>query len=220
MVQLSLNGFKGKKSKGSLKQQKNVQKEKKVEVEPTPNLIISKNSVGYRRKKVDPKSKWHIIELAEDITFEEHSDAIEHHISLMFEGAEYFVPFFKEKIQDKVVSLILFEGYFFICSVPSVIDSPDKFRNEYIKGPMRKNRQVVTIPGVKINELIEELKLKLKARIPKKKQTVVPKIGVFSNLEGEVISVDRKNLIAIVKFQYSTRIIEAPISFINLTIKS
>jgi hypothetical protein len=221
VVQLSLTGFKSKKSKKCSNQQKDAYKEKKVKVEkPAPELVISKNSVGYQSKRVDPASRWNIIELAEDITFEEHSEAIERHIEALFCDTEYFVPFFKEKINDKVVSLVLFEGYFFVRSIPSTLGYPDKFHNEYIKGPMKKNRIIVEIPGVKINELKHELKLKLKERIPKKKQLVVPKIGIFSNLEGEVISVDKRNLVAIVKFQYSTRIIEAPISFINLTIVS
>lgn len=223
MVILNLTGSEGKKPRKSQKQE-NVQIEKKVSLEnveskPTPELIISKNSVGYGRKKVDPKSKWNIIELAEDITFKEHSDAIEHHITQMFNDTEYFVPFFKERINDKVVSLVLFEGYFFVRSVPGIMNNLDRYRNEYIKGPMRKKHSVVEISGLKINELRQELKIKLKERVPKKKQIVIPKIGVFSNLEGEVIAVDKKNLIAIVKFQYSTRIVEAPISFINLTIK-
>ena len=221
VVSLSLTEFKKKKSKVNPKS-KNVRNNKKVIVEeqPTPELVISKNSVGYRKKSVDPKSIWHIIELAEDITFEDHSDVIERHINVMFNDTEYFVPFFKERINDKVVSLILFEGYFFVRSIPDLIEYPERYHNEYIKGPMRKHKLIVEIPGIKINEFRQELRLKLKQRIPRKKQIVIPKIGVFSNLEGEVIAVDRKNLVALVKFQYSTRIIEAPISFINLTIKS
>ena len=222
MVQVSLIKFRLKKPIKSPKRKK-AQKEKTINVkkeEPTTELIIPKNSVGYTNKKVDPKSFWNIIELAEDITFEEHSDAIERRIYAVFgDGIEYFVPFYKEKIQDKVVSLVLFEGYFFVRSMPGVIDYPDNFRCEYFKGPMRKKQTVVSITGIKINELKNELKLKLKDRIPKKNQTVIPKIGIFSNLEGEVISVDKKNLVAIVKFQYTTRIIEAPISFINLTLR-
>ena len=221
---MSQTGFNGKKPRKSLKQA-TVDNGKKgslevVENKPTPELIISKNSVGYGKKNVDPKSKWHIVELAEDISFKEHSDVIERHIDEMFNDTEYFVPFFKERVNDKVVSLVLFEGYFFVRSIPTIVKSPDRYRNEYIKGLMRKKQLLVEITGIKINELRQELRLKLKERIPKKNQVVIPKIGVFSNLEGEVISVDKKNLIAIVKFQYSTRIVEAPISFINLTIKS
>jgi len=219
---VSLTEFDDRKNR-KFPKQKNVQIEKKtnvVEEKVAPELIITKNSVGYSEKKVDPKSRWIIIELAEDITFEEHSSQIEHHIPEMFgDETEYFVPFYKEKINDKVVSLILFEGYFFVRYLPGTLKSPDKLHNEYLKGPMKKNRAVIEILGEKINDLKHELKLKLKERIPKKKQIVIPKIGVFSNLEGEVIDVDKKNLIAIVKFQYSTRIVEAPISFINLTIK-
>lgn len=220
MVQVSQKKYEKKVSK-----QENVVNNKKgeskiVEDKPTPELVISKNSVGYGKVKIDPKSNWHIFELAEDITFKDHTDILEHHINQMFKDTEYFVPFFKEKIADKVVSLILFEGYFFVRSVPNISVFPDRYRNEYIKGPMRKKQTLVGIPGIKIIELRQELLLKLKERIPKKKQIVIPKIGIFSNLEGEVIDVDKKNLIAIVKFEYSTRTVEAPISFINLTIKT
>lgn len=219
---MSLIKFRLKKSVKSPKRKK-AQKEKVTIVkkeDPVIELVIPRNSVGYTNKKVDPKSFWNIIELAEDITFEEHSDAIERRICAVFgDETEYFVPFYKEKIHDKVVSLVLFEGYFFVRSIQEIHDSPDSFRCEYFKGPMRKKQTVVAITGIKINELKNELKLKLKARIPKKNQTVIPKIGIFSNLEGVVISVDKKNLVAIVKFQYTTRIIEAPISFINLTLK-
>lgn len=214
-----------KKYEKKVSKQENVVNNKKgeskiVEDKPTPELVISKNSVGYGKVKIDPKSNWHIFELAEDITFKDHTDILEHHINQMFKDTEYFVPFFKEKIADKVVSLILFEGYFFVRSVPNISVFPDRYRNEYIKGPMRKKQTLVGIPGIKIIELRQELLLKLKERIPKKKQIVIPKIGIFSNLEGEVIDVDKKNLIAIVKFEYSTRTVEAPISFINLTIKT
>jgi len=219
---VDLIGSKSKKVK-KVPKRKRLQKRKstnKKNKETTPELTISKNSVGNNDKKVDPKSFWNIIELAEDITFEEHSDAIEHHIKLMFgDDIEYFIPLYKEKVQDKVVSLILFEGYFFVRSRSDILNFPDRFRCEYFKGPMKRKKIVVEILGVKINELKNELKLKLKARIPRKKQIVVPKIGVFSNLEGEVISVDKKKLVAIVKFQYTTRIVEAPINFINLTLK-
>jgi len=219
---VSLTESKSKKIKKCSKR-KGLQKRKstnKKNKKNTTELTVSKDLVGYINKKVDPKSFWCIIELAEDISFEEHSDAIEHHINLVFgDDIEYFIPLYKEKIQDKVVSLILFEGYFFVRSRSDVLNFPDKFRCEYFKGPMRNKKEVVEILGNKINELKNELKLKLKERIPKKKQIVVPKVGVFSNLEGEVISVDKKNLVAIVKFQYTTRIVEAPINFINLTIK-
>lgn len=192
---------------------------KKKTTQDQTELFISKNSVIYTNKKVDPKSRWNIIELAEDITFEEHSDVIERHIHDMFGDVGYFVPFYKEKIHDKVTSLVLFEGYFFVASTDRVRVSPEYFHDEYIKGPMKKNKAVVEIPGTKINELKEELKIKLHERYPKKKQIVIPKIGVFSRLEGEVVSVDRRKLIAIVRFKYSTRIVDAPISFINLAIK-
>jgi hypothetical protein len=188
--------------------------EKEIDILTCKKLVIDTN------KKVNPRSKWNIIELAEDISFEEHFNIIEHYMFELFgKNVQYFFPLYREKIGDKTAILSLFDGYFFVQSNEMIIGFPDRFRNECIKGPMKKNTKVVEVLGIKINDLKKELQLRLKELIPKRKQIVIPKIGIFGNLEGEVLSVDRKNLFAIVKFQYATRIVEAPISFINLTLK-
>lgn len=182
-------------------------------------VINSKKSITYTNKKVDPKSKWLIIELSEDVTFEEYVETIEQHIIQLFgSDSEYFIPVYQERVQDKVVSLVLFEGYFFIRSSDYITNISNEIFNEYFKGAMRKQNKIVEIPGIKINEFKEEMLEKLKRIIPRKKQRVIPKIGIFSDLEGEVISVDRRKFIATVRFKYTTRIIDAPISIINLKI--
>jgi len=205
------------------KKKRKYQKRSKVIVEKPEeglNILTCKKLVIDTNKRVNPKSKWNIIELAEDITFEEHFNIIEHYMFELFgNNVQYFFPLYREKIGDKTAILTLFDGYFFVQSDSKIVEYPDRFRNECIKGPMKKSKKVVEVPGIKINDLKKELQLRLKELIPKKKQIVIPKIGIFGNLEGEVLSVDRKNLFAVVKFQYATRIIEAPISFINLTLK-
>lgn len=205
------------KTKRKYQRRSKVQEKKPVE---ETDILTCKKLVIDTNKKVNPKSKWNIIELAEDITFEDHFNIIEHYMFELFgKNISYFFPLYREKIGDKTAILTLFDGYFFVQSDSKIIEYPDRFRNECIKGPMKKSKKVVEVPGVKINDLKKELQIRLKELIPKKKQIVIPKIGIFGNLEGEVLSVDRKNLFAVVKFQYATRIIEAPISFINLTLK-
>lgn len=201
----------------NIKSKRRYQKRKR---EVKVNKLTCKKSVMDTNKRVNPKSKWNIIELAEDITFEEHLNIIEHYTFELFgHNIELFFPLYREKIGDKTAILTLFDGYFFVKSDTKISEYPDKYRNDCIKGPMKKNRKVVEVPGTKINDLKKELRLRLKELVPKKKQIIIPKIGIFGNLEGEVLSVDRQNYFAIVKFQYSTRIVEAPISFINLTLK-
>lgn len=208
--------------KKNVRKCKKSQKEKNTKVKESlpEQLLKHSNCIAFTNKKVDPKSRWVVFELAEDITFAEHSVSIEQSIYILLgPDAEYFVPYYKDKVNDKIASLILFEGYFYVKSDPKILQCPDKFQNEYIKGPLKERRVVAERPGSEINRFKKGLQEKLKELVPKKKQIVIPKVGIFSNLEGEVIDVDRKNLIAIVKFQYSTRIVEAPISFINLTLK-
>lgn len=206
-----------KKTKRKYQRRSKIQEDKS---EKEVGILTCKKLVMDTNKKVNPKSRWNIIELAEDITFEEHFNIIEHYMFELFgRDIQYFFPLYREKIGDKTAILTLFDGYFFVQSNSKIIEFPDKFRNECIKGPMKKSKKVVEVPGIKINDLKKELQLRLKELIPRRKQVVIPKIGIFGNLEGEVLSVDRKNLFAVVKFQYATRVVEAPISFINLTLK-
>lgn len=160
-----------------------------------------------------------IIELADDVTFEEYVEVIEKHIIQLFgTDSEYFIPVYQERVQDKVVSLVLFEGYFFIRSSDYIVNISYEIHSEFFKGIMKKQNKIVEIPGKKINEFKDEMLEKLKRIIPRKRQKVIPKIGVFSDLEGEVVSIDRRKFIATVRFRYTTRIIDAPISVINLKI--
>jgi len=205
--------------KTSVKEKPNTKKRqytKRANCRTLPEVATSATNI---KKKVDPKSRWIIVELSDDITFSEYSDAIEYQIKKeLGTNVEYYIPLYREQIQDKAISFVLFEGYFFIKFTEDILSHLDELHSEYIKGPLRKNSQCREISGKKINDFNTEIKKKLRNLMPKKKQRVVPKIGVFSNLEGEVISVDKKKLIAMVKFEYATRVVEAPINFINLDI--
>ena len=173
-------------------------------------------SVIYTKKKVDPKAKWIIFELAEEVTFEDCSEAIEQDIlQLLGEDVQYFIPIYSKDISGNLVSDILFEGYFFIKSSNKILDSIDDIRSDHIKGAMKKNSKIVQIPGEKINEFKKEMYEKLLRLAPKRKQWISPKIGIFSNLKGEVLSVNKRDMTFIARFKCSTREVEAPVNFIN-----
>lgn len=167
--------------------------------------------------KCDDLSKWIIVELTEDAILEEHIDAVERSIlQCLGSNIEYFIPIYREKIQGKFACLVLFDGYLFIKEEESIRDQIYSLKNDYIRGPLRNNHTIQTVSGKKILEFKKEMLKKIKSIIPRKRSKVVPIVGTFSNLLGEVLSVDRKKLTALVRFKKSTRVVDAPINVINL----
>lgn len=172
-------------------------------------------------KLVDPYSRWIIIELSEDTSLEQHYEHIERTlIEVLGTDADSFIPVYKEKVQGKNVCYILFEGYVFVRRTDAVVKDIFKLRSEFIKGPLFVDDCMRLVSGVRINEYKNKLRENVKLMIPKEGQRVMPKIGVFKNLEGTVLSVDTDKLIAIVKFERTSRIVEAPINIVNLSILS
>jgi transcription antitermination factor NusG len=76
------------------------------------------------------------------------------------------------------------------------------------------------VSGVRINEYKTKMQERVKTLIPVVGQRVIPRVGVFKNLEGTVLSVDKKKLIAIVVFEKASRVVEAPLNVVNLSILS
>jgi hypothetical protein len=173
-------------------------------------------SIIYTKRKVNSKTKWAILELAEDITFEDYSEAIESDILQLFgKNVQYFIPVYSEEINGNVVSDILFDGYFFIKISDDFINKIDNIKSDNIKGVMKKNSKIIEINGSKINEFKKEMYDKLLSLAPKRKQLISPKIGILSNLKGEVLSVNKRNMTFLARFKCSSRIVEAPVNFIN-----
>ena len=199
------------KTKGKPSKTKSPSKKKKS----LSQLRDKKRAIVYRNRKVDSKSKWVIVELADEITFEDNSEVIEHDVIQLFWDLPYFIPVYSEEINGEAVSITLFDGYFFVKLSDDIVVNQDNLKTEHIKGIMKRNSKIVEISGTKINEFKVELKNKLLSLAPQRKQLISPKIGILSNLKGEVISVNKKKLIFHARFKCSTRLIEAPVSFIN-----
>ena len=164
----------------------------------------------------DPTSKWFILELTEDTFLKEHCALIEKSIYGYFgDKVECFMPLYAEKVNDDIVSFVFFEGYVFIKDSGDANGFVQGFRNEYISGPVVSRGEMQYIYGRKINAFKREMKRKIRYLTPRKGETITPKVGVFENLEGIVISVDRKKYIVTARFKVQSRVVEAPIHVIN-----
>jgi len=219
---------------------KKVQK-KKVVKKPTKKVAPKKRTykksapkkAAVRKAKIQParlcaskdieyiyknrKDQWYIIEMYEDCSFEENYELLESHIlTTLGQDTEYFIPIFSKKIREKIASVVLFEGYFFVMCTDETRENIYSLKSDMVKGPITVKKNFKYVANKDINKFKKELQKKIKNMIPRKGQTVIPKVGVFKNLEGIVKSIDKNKLIAMVVFERSSRVVEAPINVINL----
>jgi len=182
-----------------------------------------------KTKKLDPQDldfkylgkndKWLIVELTEDCDLKENAESVVQQLKgLCGDGVEYFLPLYTEYVRDKPVRIVLFEGYIFIRVTEEITDSSFKDRTEHISGPLMCGGRCQYLKNREINGFKSELKKGLKDKIPKKGQTVIPKVGDYKNLEGVVLSVDKTKMIAKVEFAFSSRVVEVGIRIINLEV--
>lgn len=202
----------GSKQPGKRKYSTGLQKDKKVQDKTTPQP----SSRGVK-KSINIDDRWIIVELRESASLEEDHEIIESHILEAFgSSTQYFLPIYKERFRDGSAVILLFDGYFFLQIQDIFEERINRFRNEYIKGPLYVNGKYSYVTDADIEKFKNQLKKKIKDMIPHKGDAVVPKVGIFNNLKGKVIKIDRKNFIAHVEFRSATRVVEAPISIINL----
>ena len=169
--------------------------------------------------------KWLVVQLSEDCVLQESSlDVVREIKTLCGESVEFFLPLYVEFVQDKPVCLVLFDGYVFV-KVSEEIDDfcfkdkPDtKDKIQHVIGPLYMNGVSKYVTNRDINQFKRDLKKMLRDKIPKKGQKVIPLVGDYKNLEGEVLFVDKDRMIAKVIFALSSRVVEVFIRVINLEI--
>lgn len=185
-------------------------------VSPSRKAVLSRQDLSY--KYMGRKSRWLVLELNEGCSLADHHSNIINEISDVFgEEKDFFLPVFTKKVKDKLVSVVLFEGYVFIQS--SEDDSKIMgVKSEYIKGPLRNGRTFSFVRNRDINKFKDELQKMITNLIPKKGQRVMAKVGTFKNLEGKVKSVNKREMTARVVFEQATRVVQAKMDIINLTI--
>jgi transcription antitermination factor NusG len=89
-------------------------------------------------------------------------------------------------------------------------------QSPYIKGEIRSRQKSGEMLGSKINDFKKQLLNRIREMAPKRGDVVIPKVGTFKNLEGKVTSVSRNRKTANVIFRTPSRIVEAPISVLNM----
>lgn len=180
-------------------------------------VLCTSRDLNHLYKNTD--AKWLIIELNEDVELEENHEKIEVRIKeICGPDIEYFIPIYSEQVNGKSVCVVLFKGYFFIRSVENLEKTSVSLHDEQIKGPLLYNSCCQYVGSGDINKFKVKLNRLVNDMIPHKGQAVIPRVGVFKNLEGVVLSVDKRKLIARVIFKRASRVVEAPINIINLQV--
>ena len=162
---------------------------------------------------------WLILELYDDVDLGGLYNNIENDILNIFgDSSDYFIPVYSEKVREKCVCINLFDGYVFVKESDNTEDALSKMKSEYIKGALSGPGGIIKVENESINSFKKKLEHKIKGMVPTKGQRVIPRVGTFKNMEGKVISVNKAKLIARVLFEKSSRVVEAPISVVNLDI--
>jgi transcription antitermination factor NusG len=164
-------------------------------------------------------NKWLVLSLSEETVIQEHYPNIEYEIRDVFGyGTNYFIPLHKVQLGVKEICLVLFDGYIFIQEPKEGFTGIDfnRIRATHVRSPLSQGGSFHYVKNRDINNFKRELKKKIKNKVPKVGDTVVPKEGVFKDLEGKVISVDRTKMRLMVRFETSSRVVDAPVPFINV----
>lgn len=176
----------------------------------------SKNRGMDLSHKYKGPGNWLIIRIREGCELSENYKSIENDLQNVLEdNTEYFIPAYVEKVEDQFIPIVLFEGYVFakcsdcICDLSNVSS---------LDGPLIINHSIQYAKNRDINNFKDQLNSQIQRMIPKKGQLIVPKIGTFKNLEGTVISVNRKRRTAKAIFNMASRVVSAYINVINLEI--
>ena len=184
---------------------KRVEKTKKIKDKKDPLRHTDNRSRG---------EKWLILQVRDDHNISDDYDNIKRELLNNCEpNIEFYIPTYVEKIENKPVSMVLFDGYVFVKCLNFNQDDL-----EYIKGPLVSGGKQQYVYDKDIDAFKNRLQSDIVESIPEKGQKVIPKVGVFRNLEGEVLSVNRKKLLARIIFKQASRIVQANISIVNLEI--
>jgi transcription antitermination factor NusG len=147
----------------------------------------------------------------------ERYELLESELIRMFgEETAFFIPSYIEKVKDKVIGIDLIGGYLFVERTADSESAIATVSSPYIKGRMPDGSRSGVTTGAHINAYKKKLLDCIKGLAPKKGSVIVPKVGTFKSLEGKVVSVSRDRKSARVIFKKSSRIVQAPVSVLNM----
>lgn len=159
---------------------------------------------------------WLIIRIKDGCELSENYESVEKELqNVLDDNTEYFIPAYVEKVEDQYIPIVLFEGYVF-AKCENCIWDPSSII--CLEGPLVVNHNFQYVKNRDINNFKYRLNNQIQNMIPKKGQLIKPKIGIFKNLEGTVVSVNKKKRTAKAIFKQASRVVSAYINVINLEI--
>jgi transcription antitermination factor NusG len=172
--------------------------------------------LNYRFK--NNNEKWMTILLTENCNLLESHKIIENELEEVF-GSEvvYFIPLYLGKIGKKEIGVSLFEGYIFIKQIEGIKECNFK-KTDHLDKILYSGSSQRYVTNRDINRFKTKLKAEINNKIPKKGDYVIPKEGVFKNLEGKVLSVSERNKTALVEFTKKTRVVRTRLTVINFDV--
>jgi len=161
---------------------------------------------------------WMILEVNDDgESLHERYELLEAEVIRVFgELVGFFIPAYIERIKDKVVGIDLIGGYLFVERTPESETAAAVMSSPYFKGRMPDGGRSGGTTGRDINAYKRKLLDSIKGLAPRKGATVVPKVGTFKSMEGKVVSVAKDRMSATVLFKKASRIVQAPVSVLNM----
>ena len=183
-----------------------------------PDNVIASRDLSVRYK-VD--TCWMIVEL-HDQDSEMHIvyDVLECELLRVFgDKVGFFIPAYVERVKDKMIGIDLIGGYVFVEKTDESESILAKMQSAYFKGEIRSRNRTETVTGARINAFKKQMVTVIKSLAPKRGDMVIPKVGTFKSMEGKVSSVSRDRKTASVIFKKASRIVQAPISVLNMDIQ-
>ena len=166
---------------------------------------------------------WVILELHENCQMDRCADALASEIKNAFgDKVDYFIPVHVECINGKRLVTTLFEGYVFVdvSKCKNVSKCIESAKGSYIAGPIVNRGAYTSVTKEEIDRYRERLQSSLYTWVPRLKDLVVPKMGVFRNLVGRVVDVDLDNKTATIVFSTRSREVTTNIKLLNLLPKA
>lgn len=177
----------------------------------------SKNKGMDLSHKYKGPGNWLIIKIKDGCELADNYELIEKDLkNIIKDSAEYFIPAYVEKVDDQYIPIVLFEGYVFAKCKDCICDPSV---TACIEGPLMINNNLQYAKNKDINNFKKKLNTQIQSMIPRKGQLIIPKVGTFKNLEGTVVSVNKKKRTAKAIFKLASRVVSAYINVINLEIQ-
>lgn len=164
------------------------------------------------------KGRWLILQLVETCSMEEQVDQIINEIKNSFgDTSKFYVPVRTEKIKEKKINNVLFDGYVFVyCPTEAyAFEGIDELSSRYIK-PLTYNKRLQYAKDSDIENFNKAIDTNIDEHFPEVGSTVRPKEGTFRGMEGTVLAINRETKKVTVVFKKISREVTTDINVMNL----